>query len=296
MDHMSGIVVFKRAAETLSFAEAGRQLGISASAVGKAIARLEESLGLPLFHRSTRSMRLTHEGELFLARCQRILNELVEAEAELAISRTTPAGRLRVSMPVVGMLLMPVLSEFMHKYPEVQLDIDFCDRIVDVIEDGFDVVMRTGEADDSQLITRTLGHYSYVVVGSPAYFARHGVPATPEDLATHACLQHRFTETGRLRRWLFMRDGAKFEVELPSTAIVNALEPLIALAERDFGLICVPHFAVSAQLANGSLVAVLREFEEDRIPFRALWPSNRMMLPKVRVFVDFMNQNLFSES
>ncbi|TKC79274.1 LysR family transcriptional regulator [Trinickia terrae] len=297
MDRMSGIAIFSRAAETLSFAEAGRQLGISASAVGKAVARLEARLGLRLFHRSTRSVRLTPEGELFLARCQRILNEIVEAESELAVSRAAPTGRLRVSVPRVGMLLMPVLAAFMRQYPEVQLDIDISDRIVDVIEDGFDVVLRTGEAVDSQLTTRVLGHYSLVIVASPAYLAERGVPAEPEDLATHACLQHRFSRTGRLRRWSFVRGGATFEVELPTTAIASAVEPLIALAEQGLGLASVPDFAVRAQLADGSLVTVLRDFTADRVPFRALWPSGRMMPPKARVFVDFLSRHLFpSES
>jgi DNA-binding transcriptional LysR family regulator len=293
MDHMSGMVIFTRAAETLSFAEAGRQLGLSSSAIGKAVARLETRLAVRLFHRSTRSVRLTPEGELFLARCQRILNEIEEAESELAISREKPAGRLRVSIPLVGTLLMPVLSGFMRNYPDVQLDIDFSDRMVDVIEDGFDVVLRTGDAVDSQLTMRTLGHYSHVIVGSPAYLARHGTPATPEELVAHACLQHRFSRTGRLRVWAFTRDGARFDVELPSTAIATAVEPLIALAEQGLGLTNAPDFAVRAQLANGSLVTVLREFTNDRIPFNALWPSGRMTPPKVRAFVDFLNQHLF---
>jgi len=296
LDHMSGMVVFTRAAETLSFAEAGRQLGLSASAIGKAVARLETRVGVRLFHRSTRSVRLTPEGELFLARCQRILDEIEEAESELAISRAKPMGRLRVSIPLVGALLMPVLSAFMHAYPEVQLDIDFSDRLVDVIDDGFDVVLRTGDAIDSQLTMRTLGHYTHLIVGSPDYLEARGVPATPEMLGAHACLQHRFSRTGRLRRWTFVRDGAPFDVELPSTAIASAVEPLIALAERGLGLTSVPDYAVRAQLADGSLVAVLRDFTADRIPFRALWPSGRMTPPKVRVFVDFLHQHLFPDS
>lgn len=296
MDRMSGIAIFTRAAEALSFAEAGRQLGISASAIGKAVARLEARLGLRLFHRSTRSVRLTPEGELFLARCQRILGEIAEAESELAVSRATPTGRLRVSVPLVGMLLMPVLAAFMRTYPEVQLDIDFSDRIVDVIEDGFDVVLRTGEVVDSQLTTRTLGYFSHVVVASPAYLATHGTPVSPEDLAAHACLQHRFPRTGRLRPWSFMRDGAPIEVELPATAIASAVEPLIALAEEGLGLASLPDFSVRAQLAGGSLVAVLPDFTADRIPFRALWPSGRMMPPKVRVFADFLSRRLFPDT
>jgi DNA-binding transcriptional LysR family regulator len=293
MDHMSGMVIFTRTAETLSFAEAGRQLGLSASAIGKSIARLETRLRVRLFHRSTRSVRLTNEGELFLARCQRILGEIEEAESELALSREKPLGRLRVSIPLVGTLLMPVLSAFMKQYPDVQLEIDFSDRIVDVIEDGFDVVLRTGDALDSQLTMRTLGHYTHVIVGAPDYLARHGVPATPEALIAHACLQHRFSRSGRLRRWAFVRDGAAVDVELPSTAVASAVEPLIALAVQGLGLTNAPDFAVRTHLADGTLVIVLRDFINDRIPFRALWPSGRMTPPKVRAFVDFLSEHLF---
>lgn len=293
MDHLRGMVIFTRAAESLSFSEAGRQLGVSSSAVGKSIARLEARLGLRLFHRSTRSVRLTPEGELFFTRCQRILNEISEAETELAVSRSTPAGRLRVSIPLVGTLLMPVLAAFMRQYPDVVLDIDFSDRMVDVIDDGFDVVLRTGDAVDSQLTARTLGHYTHIVVGAASYLARHGVPAIPEDLVGHACLQHRFSKTGKLRRWAFLRDAETFYIDLPSTAVASAVEPLIALAEQGLGLTCVPDFTVRAQLANGSLSTVLRDYCGDRIPFRAVWPSGRMTPPKVRAFVDFVSQHLF---
>lgn len=293
MDHVSGIVVFTRAAEVLSFSEAGRQLGISGSAVGKAIARLEARLKLRLFHRSTRSIKLTPEGEMFLSRCHRILAEIAEAESELAMSRSRPAGRLRVSIPLVGTLLMPVISAFMRKYPEVLLDVDFSDRIVDVIEDGFDVVLRTGQSDDSRLTTRVLGNYTHIVVGSSAYLAQHGVPRTPEELTSHACLQHRFSKSGKPRVWRFERDGVAFDVELPTTAVASAVEPLIAMAEHGLGLACVPDFTVRTQLANGSLVVVLREFCKDVIPFRAVWPSGRLTPPRVRVFVDFVNQHLF---
>ena len=295
MDHLSGVAIFTRAAETLSFSEAGRQIGISSSAVGKAIARLEHRLQVRLFHRSTRSVRLTPEGSLFLSRCQRILSEISEAEAELASSRSTPSGRLRVSIPMVGTLLMPILSAFMRTFPEVLLDIDFSDRVVDVIEEDFDVVLRTGESTDSQLTVRMLGNYTHLVVGSATYLAKHGVPASPEDLASHACLQHRFPKTGRLRQWNFVRDGEKIAVDLPSAAIASAVEPLIALAEQGLGLACVPDFAVRTQLANGSLVAVLREYCADQIAFSALWPSGKMTMPKVRVFVDYLRQHLFPD-
>ncbi|CAG4897290.1 HTH-type transcriptional regulator PgrR [Paraburkholderia saeva] len=293
MERFGSINVFVRAAETRSFTEAGRQLGISASAVGKAISRLETRLNVRLFHRSTRSIALTPEGAIFLKRCQRIVEEIESAEAELALASSAPRGQLRVSMPMVGTLVMPVIGAFLKAYPEITIDLDFSDRIVDVIEEGFDVVMRTGEASDSQLITRTMGTYRHVIVGSPHYFAQHGAVTEPQQLTAHACLQHRFPTTGKLRRWPLMSGGEMLDIDLPNTATASAAEPLIHLAEHGLGLTCVPDFTVRAQISRGSLVSVLGEYLDTPSTFRALWPSGRHVSPKVRVFVDYMSTYLF---
>lgn len=293
MDRVGSLNVFVRAAETRSFTEAGRQLGISSSAVGKAISRLEARLGARLFHRSTRSMTLTPEGMLFLTRCQRIIGEIEAAEAELASTTSAPRGRLRVSLPMVGTLLTPVLGAFMKAYPAITLDIDFSDRHVDVIEEGFDIVMRTGEVSDSQLLARMLGSYRHVIVGSPEYLARHEPLTHPRDLLAHACLQHRFPTTGKLRRWPFIDDPSTADIDLPTVAIATAVEPLIALAEQGLGLTCAPDFTVRDQLARGTLISVLDHYVELPSAFRALWPTNRQLSPKVRVFIDFMSEHLF---
>jgi DNA-binding transcriptional LysR family regulator len=293
MDRFGSLNIFMRAAETRSFTEAGRQLGISASAVGKAISRLETRLGARLFHRSTRSITLTPEGALFLTRCQRIAREIEAAEDELALAHAAPRGKLRVSMPMVTKLLMPVIGEFMKAYPEIVIDIDFSDRIVDVIEEGFDVVMRTGDVNDSQLITRMMGTYVHLIVASPGYLAKHPPLSEPEALAHHACLQHRFPTTGKLRRWPLERDGETIDIDLPTTAVATAVEPLIAMAEQGLGLACVPDFTVRPQVENGTLVPVLREYSGALSVFRALWPSGGQLTPKVRAFVDFMSVHLF---
>jgi len=296
MDRFGSLNVFVRAAETRSFTEAGRQLGISSSAVGKAISRLEGRLGVRLFHRSTRSIALTPEGATFLTRCQRIIGEIEAAENELALANAAPRGLLRVSMPMVSTLMMPVIAAFMKTYPDIVLDIDFSDRMVDVIEEGFDVVTRTGDAIDSTLVTRTMGTYRHVIVGSPAYFAQRGVPSEPEQLREHACLQHRFPTTNKLRRWPLMRAGELLNIDLPNTAIATAVEPLTMLAEQDLGLACVPDFTIRAQLARGSLVAVLQTYTDTPTVFRALWPSGRQISPKARVFVDYLSEHLFPVS
>ncbi len=295
LDRFGSLNVFVRAAETRSFTEAGRQLGISSSAVGKAISRLEGRLGVRLFHRSTRSIALTPEGSLFLTRCTRIMREIEEAETELALANSAPRGLLRVSMPMVSTLMMPVVGAFMKAYPAITLDLDFSDRMVDVIEEGFDVVMRTGDASDSQLVTRPMGTYRHLIVGSPDYLALSGPLTQPGDLVNHACLQHRFPTSGKLRRWHLHNDGEPLDIELPVTAVASAVEPLISMAEQGLGLTCVPDFTVRAQLANGTLVEVLPQYMDSPSVFRAVWPSGRQLSPKVRAFIDFMSQRLFPE-
>lgn len=208
MDSLSGFTVFVRVAETRSIVGAARTLGVSASAVGKRVARLEEKLGVRLFHRSTRSITLTAEGSLFLERSRRILAEIEATELELSQSRETPRGRLRVSLPLVSGLVLPTLADFMQAYPDIELDLDFSDRVVDVVDEGFDVVLRTGQPVDSRLSMRELGEFQLKLVGSPAYFARHGTPRCPEDLLRHTCLHYRFPNTGRLEEWPLRRaDG-----------------------------------------------------------------------------------------
>jgi DNA-binding transcriptional LysR family regulator len=295
MDRLTSLSTFVEAAEARSFTVAGRKLGISSSAVGKAIARLEQRLGVRLFHRSTRSIALTADGEAFLRRCQRILGELEAAEAEMARSSAEPRGRLKVSMPMVGTLLTPALGAFARTYPSVELELDFSDRLVDVIEEGFDVVIRTGDAVDSRLMTRMLGNFSYAIVGSPDYLAAHGTPEAPEDLAGHACLRHRWTATGKLESWRLVRDGAYLDLDPPATVVANAIEPLIDLAEGGVGLACVPIFWVRRHIAAGVLVPVLGAFRRDAGTLRMLWPPDRQLTPRLRAFIDFMGQTLSAD-
>ena len=293
MDRLGPLNAFIQAAETRSFTAAGRMLGISASAVGKAIARLEERLGAPLFHRSTRNMTLTPEGARFLKRCQTIFAEIEAAEMEIAES-AAPRGVLRVSLPLIGMLMTPALAAFAEAYPEIKLELDFTDRLVDVIEEGFDVVMRTGNVGDSNLKTRVLGSYGYVIVGSPAYLARRGVPREPEDLAEHDCLFHRWTASGKLERWALSRDGTDIDFQPPPATVANTMDPLIGLAERGLGLFYTPTFTVRRQLDDGTLLSVLDPFLRHSGTLQALWPPSRHGSPKIKAFVNVMARTVLA--
>lgn len=295
MYHLAPLNAFVHAAEARSFTAAGRELGISASAVGKAVARLEERLGVQLLHRSTRNVTLTSEGAAFLKRCQAVFCELEAAEQEIAQSTSEPRGKLRISLPLIGMLMMPSISAFAAAHPAIELDLDFNDRLVDVIEEGFDAVIRTGQVNDSQLMMRTLGSFSYVIVGSPDYFSRNGIPERPESLAEHACLVHRWSATGKFERWRLSRDQVELDIEPRPSIVCNTMEPLIDLAERGLGLIYTPIFTVRRQLASGALQSVLKSHVHDISTLQVMWPASRHRSPKLKTFVEFMAQNLLAQ-
>lgn len=295
MDKLGTLGIFVQTAEGGSFVAASQRLGLSSSAVGKAIARLEQEMGVRLFHRSTRSMTLTEEGSFFLDTCRRIFSELDAAQAQLSRAHNTPRGLLRVSFPLTGMLLMPTIAAFMRSYPEITLDLDFTDRLVDVIEEGFDAVVRTGEVRDTRLMNRKLGSFRHRIVSSPVYFAKEGTPQEPEDLLLHRCMHHRYANSGKFESWPLVRDNKELRLSLPTHTIASTLEPLIHLAENAFGIACLPNFAVAEQIADGRLISVLNDFTAETGIFRVLWPTSRYLSPKIRVFVDFMAENLFAD-
>lgn len=292
MDHFGALGTFVLAAQTRSFTEAGRRSGLSASAVGKAVARLETDLGIRLFHRSTRAITLTAEGSLFLERCHRIFAEYEVARTELTLAAGKPQGKLRVGLPLLGANLMPHLIDFQHMYPDVELELEFSDRLVNVIEEGFDVVMRIGDVEDSRLAMRKLNGYSHRLLGSPDYFAKRGVPTQPGHLSAHACLRYRYPSSGKLDPWPLVDDPGEGPVNVPRSATANAIEPLLAMAQAGLGIACLPDFLVEEAVAAGGLIPVLEAYIRDYRTFSILWPWSRQPLPKIKAFVDFMAKRL----
>ena len=288
MDSLNGFVVFVQVAETRSFVAAGRLLGVSASAVGKSVARLEEKLGVRLFHRSTRSVTLTAEGALFLERSRRILAEIEAAQQELSQASAAPRGRLRVSLPMVSSLVLPVLGEFMRAYPEIELDLDFTDRRVDVIEEGFDAVVRIGNPVDSRLSARRLGSFAMQVVASPDYLALRGTPQVPADLLQHTCMHYRWPNSGKLETWALRQAPGEPELQLPTSMICNNVETRVCFALQGLGVTYLPEFAMREPLADGRLQLILENYVEHRGVFYVLWPASKHPSPKVRALVDFL--------
>ncbi|BAI75741.1 transcriptional regulator (plasmid) [Azospirillum sp. B510] len=294
MDSLSSLIAFVQAAEDLSFVAAGRKLGISASAVGKSIAKLEESAGTRLFHRTTRRVSLTEEGAAFHERCRRILDDLRDAETMLSNATGIPRGRLRVSVPTIGYhFLLPVIPEFRRLYPDIELDIDFNDRLIDVVEEGLDAVIRSGPLTDSSLMSRRLGPFRFVLCASPSYLERKGIPRHLHELEKHDCLRFRFPTSGKIQAWRF-RDAAGVDpFRRPSPLTCNNMEALRGAATAGLGIAYMPDFLARDDVDAGRLHTVLDAHLVDQGQFSILWPSNRLVSPRLRTFIDHMADTLF---
>jgi len=284
IDSIAALQAFVAAAEARSFKTAGIGLGVTSSAIGKAIARLESQLGVQLFHRTTRTVSLTEQGSLFLARAKQALDVLEVAEAELTHTTEAPRGTLRVSLPLTGSVLTAPLAEFVLLHPQISLELDFTDRLVDVIDEGFDAVIRTGEPADSRLMHRKLGSFAWRLVASPGYIQRAGAPRSVAELANHNCLRQRLS-TGRLAPWPL--EGAE-DLVIPATLTASIIEPLLELAVAGVGIAAFPQFMVERLVAEGKLVSLLSETLNGVGTLNILWPASRYNMPKTRVFIDFL--------
>lgn len=289
MDSLTSLTSFVRTAETLSFVQAAHQLGISASAVGKNVARLEQQLGVRLFHRSTRSVSLTAEGALLLERSRPILEQIRDVEAEITQAVSHPSGKLRISLPVVGYrLLTPLLPHFSQLYPDIELELDFSDRLVNVIDEGFDVAIRSGEMQDSRLQARTLGAFRFVLCASPGYLKSHQPPKRSDELTRHHCILFRFPATGLIQNWELADLRVTGEFQPLKLLTVNNIEAMVHSTLAGMGISYVPDFVVSELLKRGELQEVLPGSCVRQSRFSAIWPASRYLSPRVRCFVDFL--------
>lgn len=293
MDKFSGLEPFVKAADLGSFVAAGRALGMSASAVGKSVARLEAELGARLMQRNTRRIQLTEEGHLFHQRAKRVLDELSELRSLFAGSRSRPRGRLRVSAPVVGHhFLTPLLPDFVARFPEVELDVVYTDRHLDLIEAGVDVAIRSGELPDSRLVSRSLQQFRLHLCATPAYVARAGRPAALRELAGHAAIRFRHPNSGKLLEWPLPASAAEVGPRMRTVLACNHVEAVWGACLSDMGIACMPDFLVRGELARGQLLSLLDTELEPGGQFRAIWLSSRHLAPKIRVFVDHLCNHL----
>ncbi len=280
------MAAFVRVVERGSFSAAARELHLAKSTVSKRIAALEERLGARLLQRTTRTVRLTEVGAAYYDRCLAVLEAAAEAERAVTRMQGTPRGRLRVSAPMSfgQRYLASSIASFLQEHPEVEVDLDLSDRMVDVIGEGFDVAIRVGELRDSSLIARRLAPSRSLVVGSPAYFHRRGRPQSPEGLREHECLLYAYQASGDT--WHFRGPGGASAVRVRGRLRANNGDVLSLAAQSGLGLALLPDFIVDAELRTGRLEPALAEHCRAEAVLHAVYPHARHLMPKVRAFVD----------
>lgn len=291
MDYLSRIAVFIEVARLESFAAAARELGISTSAVSKHVQNLEYELQAQLLNRTTRKVSLTEEGALFLERARSALDDLSEAKEQINELKATPRGSLRISAPTalgVDYLKKPIAA-FAKMYPEVLLDIQFDDRIVDIAQDGFDVVLRIAALEDSSMIARKLAPCPIYVCASPEYLEKYGVPKIPKDLTYHNVLA--YTRNKGAHEWRYFQSiHNEGVVSLHSNFKCDFAQMMVEAACQGIGIIISPVFFIQKELEQGKLVRILSEYET--APERGLYavfPPNRYLSTRLRLFVDHIN-------
>lgn len=288
MHQLTGMAVFARVVESRSFSEAAKQLGLSKSAVSKAVARLEDRLGARLLNRTTRRVAPTEVGALFYEHCARVLAEAEEAERVVGAMHAEPRGVLKVNAPMsFGVLhLAPAIPDFLTLYPGLRVEMTLNDSFVDLLEEGFDLGVRIAALADSSLVARRLAKNRRVVCGAPDYFARRGEPKVPEDLRDHDCLG--YTLLASNDGWRFDGPGGTRSIRISGSFAANNGEALKAAALAGTGLILTPTFLVGPELRSGLLRPVLVEYCTVETAIYAVYPSRRHLSAKIRAFVDFL--------
>lgn len=286
--HLDGIITFVEAAKFLSFTAAADQLGITKSAVGKSVARLEERLGTKLLHRSTRKLTLTPDGEAYLASCRHALEEIGSAEIALLAKNQQIAGRLRIDAPAAWgrQILLPVLARIAKQNPGLSLSLSLTDRIIDPVEENVDLAIRFGETKDtSGLITRKLAEQRALIVASPDYISQRGAPDTVEDIQKHECIvgfRRDIPTTWRIKAG----DGSIFRVTPPASHEIGDGAAIVDAAVAGLGLAQMPSSLLVEHIKSGRLTPVLQQFTGAKIDISAVWPATRHLLPRVRHVVE----------
>lgn len=293
-DTLKDIPVFVASVEAGSFAQAAVRLHLSRSAVGKSIARLEERLGVRLFHRTTRSQRLTDNGALFYERCLRALEEIRGAESQLETGKHQVSGRLRVAVPVLfgRQCIAPLLIELAQEHPGLELEMSFSDRVVDLVEEGFDMAVRNGAlADSSVLVARRLGEHRMVLCAAPDYLFKNGQPQTVDDLRQHTAIN--YTRAGRVLPWQLMDYDGTSRTFIPRSSLnMDDLQAICDAALAGHGLAWLSCWMVIKEIQQGDLVPLLKQAPDVRFDVHAVWQQTPHLPLRVRIAIDMLVKRL----
>lgn len=290
MDRFVAMRVFARVVESHSFVKAAESLQMAAPQVSRIVQALEAHLGARLLNRTTRSISVTDDGEAYYQRCIRVLAEVEEMEAELTHAKLNPKGRLKVNLPslIAKMIIIPALPDFFERYPDIEIEMGLSDRQVDIVEEGVDCVIRTGDLEDSGLVARRIGNLRRVTCASPAYLEKYGEPKTIEDLRDHIGVNYVSSNTGRLRAWDYVVGGVVQTVDMRGLVAVNDVDAYLSCGLHGLGLLKTALYPVTPYLERGELREVLKDYCSPQRPISIMYARNRHLPRKVRVFADWV--------
>ncbi|MGI2100899.1 LysR family transcriptional regulator [Shewanella oncorhynchi] len=292
MDRIQAMQIFIRVAEAASFVRAAKTLSLPSSTVTTTIKKLEKYLKVRLFNRTTRQVSLTPEGLEYLTQCREILSLIEHAESSLTDSVSRPQGRLRVNMPagIAHSIVVPNLKDFYRRYPDIYLMIGVSDRHVDLIQEGVDCVIRTGDLNSSTLVARPLGRFRWITCASPDYIREYGVPQSPDELTQHKAIHYFSSQVRWTNELRFVYNSEMFSIPVSGAVAVNETALYIKMCLEGYGLAQLAENVVSEHLKKGRLVEVLTDWQPPSVPVNLLYPHQRFLSPAVRVFADWIGE------
>jgi len=288
MDKLTSMGVFAKSVELGSFAAVAQAIDMSPQMVAKHVASLEAELGVTLLNRTTRRQNMTDIGRAYYDRCKLVLAEVDAADSLAEEMLSQPQGVLRVSAPMTfgAFSLAPFVTDYLSRYQEVKIDLSLSDRFVDPVEEGFEVLIRIGELENSSLIARPLAPYKLVACAAPSYLAQRGVPETPDDLIRHDCLAYSYWSSSMPCRWIFSRHGLSQEIQVTGRLRSDNWKALLHAATEGFGITMGPEDVLAKEIQAGRLIRILPDYEGPSRPMHVLYPANRRPTAKIRSFIE----------
>jgi len=289
---LDGIAVFVAVNKAGSFTAAADALGRSTSYISKEITRLEKRLGSRLLNRTTRTISLTDAGRSYFERCEQIVIDAENAERSINQLQDTPRGLLRVNAPTSFSQknLMELLPAFLNAYPEIQLEVEFNDRMIDVVAEAYDVVIRVGHHKDSSLIARQISQTKSVTVASPGYIKQHGEPKLASELPQHHCIAYSLLPAPT--NWEFKKGDKISHVSIKPRVLCNIAELEVSMVKQGIGITRLPLFCCEEEIKTGELVSIMQDYDPIELGIYAVYPHRQYLTPKVRVFVDFLLEHV----
>ncbi|MEQ5055428.1 LysR family transcriptional regulator [Klebsiella michiganensis] len=290
---LNALKIFIKVGETQSFTKAAQALGLTQSGVSRAITRLELDLRVTLLNRNTHSVSLTTDGVFLYESSKSLIHEMDEVGHSITGRTVFPEGELKITTPSAygRLVIIPMLKEILDRYPALTIDAVMTDRLVDLVEEGFDAAIRIGSVQDSRLIARTIKHLHFVTVASPEYLNSHGIPKEPAELVQHNCLAVKAQRTGRSTKWFYSIAGEQQAFDIKGNLVVDTADVLLEAALSGMGVVQIMDFAVGKYLENGKLVELLQEYSEASIPLSLIYAKSRHRSPKISTLLAALGIN-----